>query len=105
MEPRLFSWEAKGRKAYDGQTLQKMFVGHVRFAADGVAEFATGWNDAAGSKEGFSALLRPALLRNRGWFDAYATSSASEPYEIESCRCGGRPAAKPLPGKVSPIKR
>jgi hypothetical protein len=83
-----------------------MFVGHVRFAADGAAEFATGWNEAGASKESVSALRRPVLLMNRGWFDAYATSSASEPYEIESCRCGGRPASGKLPFRsASPIKR
>lgn len=74
-----------------------MFVGHVRFAADGTPEFAKGWNEAGESKESVSVLLRPVHLRNRGWFDAYATSSASEPYEIESCRCGGRPG----PGRLS----
>jgi hypothetical protein len=83
-----------------------MFVGHVRFAADGVAEFATGWNDAGAPKESVSALSRPALLKSRGWFDAYATSSATEPYEIESCRCGGRPAAGKFSlGSTSPLKR
>ena len=37
-----------------------MFVGHVRFAADGAAEFATGWNEAGAPKETISALSRPA---------------------------------------------
>jgi hypothetical protein len=85
-----------------------MFVGHVRFAADGAAEFATGWNDAGAPKASVSALARPALLRNRGWFDAYATSSVSEPFEIESCRCGSRPASassRPFFGGTSPLKR
>ncbi len=87
-------------------SVQKMFVGHVRFAADGAAEFATGWNEAGAPKDTISALSRPILLSHRGWFDAYATSNASEPFEIESCRCGGRPA---LGGRLSlgtsPLKR
>jgi hypothetical protein len=77
-----------------GSAVQKMFVGHVRFGADGVAEFATGWNDAYASQAGAFALLRPPVLQNRGWFDAYATSSESEPFSIELCRCGGRPALR-----------
>ncbi len=80
---------AERRPAYDPLAVQKMFVGHVRFGADGLAEFATGWDEAYASKADAFALLRPAIL-NRGWFDAYATSSESEPYAIESCRCGGR---------------
>ena len=67
-----------------------MFVGHVRFGADGVAEFATGWKEAEAPKALVSDLARSALQMNRGWFDAYATSSASEPFTIESCHCGGR---------------
>jgi hypothetical protein len=67
-----------------------MFVGHVRFGADGVAEFAKGWNDADAPRAAVSELQRPAHLQNRGWFDAYATSSSSEPFSIESCHCGGR---------------
>jgi hypothetical protein len=83
-----------------------MFVGHVRFGADGVAEFATGWNDAGAPKETIAALSRPALLQNRGWFDAYATSSASEPFEILSCRCGGRASlANRNSLGTSPLKR
>ncbi len=70
--------------------MQKMFVGHVRFGADGVAEFAKGWNDADAPKDAVSGLPRPALQRNRGWFDAYATSSTSEPFAIVSCHCGSR---------------
>jgi hypothetical protein len=71
-----------------------MFVGHVRFGADGVAEFATGWNETGAPKALVSALERSALQMNRGWFDAYATSSASEPFTLESCHCGGRVPAK-----------
>ena len=70
--------------------MQKMFVGHVRFGADGVAEFAKGWNDADASREAVSELQRSLPQPNRGWFDAYATSSSSEPFEIESCHCGAR---------------
>jgi hypothetical protein len=81
---------------YDRRTLQKMFVGHVRFGADGIAEFAKGWNEVDAPRATVSALPRPPLLRNRGWFDAYATSSASEPFEIVSCRCGGKPPARGL---------
>jgi hypothetical protein len=91
---------------YHLSQVQKMFVGHVRFGADGAAEFATGWNEAGAPKETISALSRPVLLRNRGWFDAYATSNASEPFEIVSCRCGGRPAfGSKLSLGTSPLKR
>lgn len=75
--------------------MQKMFVGHMRFGADGVAEFAKGWNDADAPKDLVSGLERPALLKNRGWFDAYATSDTSEPFAIESCQCGSRLLPKP----------
>ena len=71
-------------------SMQKMFVGHVRFGADGVAEFAKGWNDTDAPRAAVSELPRPAGQQNRGWFDAYATSSASEPFAIESCHCGSR---------------
>ena len=70
--------------------MQKVFVGHVRFAADGVPEFATGWNDEEAPKARISAVTRPDLLTYRGWFDAYSTSSPSEPYSIESCTCGAK---------------
>lgn len=75
--------------------MQKMFVGHVRFGADGAAEFAKGWNETDAPKAAVSELHRPTLMRNRGWFDAYATSSASEPFAIESCRCGSRNPPRP----------
>ena len=71
-------------------SVQKMFVGHVRLAADGVPEFATGWNEAQAPKTGISAGTHPGLATSRGWFDAYSTSSRSEPFEIESCRCGAK---------------
>lgn len=73
--------------------VQKMFVGHVRFAADGAPEFATGWNEAQAPRKKISAGTRPDLVTSRGWFDAYSTSSRAEPFSIESCRCG----AKKLP--------
>jgi hypothetical protein len=67
-----------------------MFVGHVRFAADGVPEFATGWNEAQAPRAGIPAETRPDVLASRGWFDAYSTSSRAEPFAIESCRCGAK---------------
>ena len=90
-----------------GVVVEKMFVGHVRFAADGAPEFAKGWDDAQAPKVNVSA-TRPDLLTSRGWFDAYSTSSPSEPLTIESCRCGakktppGLPAAKPAFVKRTP---
>ena len=36
-----------------------MFVGHVRFAADGVPEFATGWNETEVPKTRVSAEIAP----------------------------------------------
>lgn len=70
--------------------MEKMFVGHVRFAADGVPEFATGWNESQVPKTRIAAVTSPALLTYRGWFDAYSTSSRSEPFAIETCRCGAK---------------
>lgn len=82
--------------------MQKLFVGHVRFGADGVPEFATGWNETEAPKTRISASTCPGLLTYRGWFDAYSTSNRSEPFSIEACRCGAkkpispfRPAPKP----------
>jgi hypothetical protein len=72
------------------QPVQKMFVGHVRFAADGVPEFANGWNETQAPKAGVSARAHPGALISRGWFDAYSTSSRSAPFAIESCRCGAK---------------
>jgi len=87
-----------------------MFVGHVRFAADGAPEFATGWNETQAPKTRISAEDRPALLTSRGWFDAFSTSSRAEPFQIESCTCGARkpmsvfrPAHKPPPRPGSPV--
>lgn len=91
-----------------GAHVQKMFVGHVRFAADGAPEFATGWNDEQAPRVNVTASARPDLLTSRGWFDAYSTSSPSEPLTVESCRCGakkpapGLPAAKPAFAKRAP---
>jgi hypothetical protein len=72
------------------ELVQKVFVGHVRFAADGVPEFATGWDEAQAPKTRISADNRPGLVTSRGWFDAYSTSSPSEPFAIESCTCGAK---------------
>jgi hypothetical protein len=70
--------------------VQKLFVGHVRFASDGAPEFATGWNEEEAPKAQISADSRPGLAVSRGWFDAYSTSSRSEPFAIETCRCGAK---------------
>ncbi len=70
--------------------MQKMFVGHMRFGADGVAEFAKGWNETNAPRDLVSGLERPTLMKNRGWLDAFATSNTSEPFAIESCQCGRR---------------
>ena len=72
------------------EDLQKVFVGHVRFAADGAPEFATGWNETEAPKTRITADAKPALLTSRGWFDAYTTSSRSEPFAIETCTCGAK---------------
>jgi len=92
------------------ELVQKMFVGHVRFAADGAPEFATGWNETQAPKTRITAEDRPALLTSRGWFDAYSTSSRAEPFTIETCTCGAkkassvfRPAHKPPPRPGSPV--
>ena len=74
--------------------VEKLFVGHVRFAADGVPEFATGWNESQAPRDRISAGSRADLLSSRGWFDAYSTSSPSEPFAIESCRCGAKKPPK-----------
>ena len=68
--------------------MEKVFVGHVRFGADGAVEFAKGWDETQTPKTEISAQLRPELLATRGWFDAYTTSSRAEPISMESCRCG-----------------
>ncbi len=74
------------------EQVQKMFVGHVRFAADGAPEFAKGWDDAQAPRTNITASERPDLLTSRGWFDAFSTSSRSAPFSIESCRCGAKKA-------------
>ncbi|HTR03196.1 MAG TPA: hypothetical protein VMN82_08375 [Thermoanaerobaculia bacterium] len=86
--------------------MQKLFVGHVRFAADGLPEFATGWNETEAPKKRITAEDRPALLTSRGWFDAYSTSSRTEPFAIETCRCGARKQTSPFrPAPKPPSKR
>jgi hypothetical protein len=67
--------------------VEKVFVGHVRFGADGAVEFAKGWDETQAPKTEISAHSRPELMVSRGWFDAY-TSSGVEPISMESCRCG-----------------
>jgi hypothetical protein len=86
---------------YDEQTVQKLFVGHVRFAADGTPEFATGWNDVDAPKARVLDASLPSWSASRWWFDAYATSSRVTPFAIEPCRCGARPSLTALgrPGK------
>jgi len=70
--------------------VQKRFVGHVRFDSGGAPEFATGWNEAEAPRAISAAHARAGQLR-RGWFDAFATSNASEPLAIEACGCGVKP--------------
>src|SRR6516164_8426344 len=76
--PRLFSFGA-----YHERTVHKLFVGHVRFAADGAPEFATGWNDVDAPKSRISVASHPSLRASRWWFDAYATSNRAIPFAIE----------------------
>jgi hypothetical protein len=80
--------------AYDGCIVDKVFVGHVRFAADGSPEFATGWNDVDAPKTRVANASNPSWRASRWWFDAYATSSRTDPFEIVPCRCG---AKAPMP--------
>jgi len=79
---------------YDGVTVHKLFVGHVRFTADGAPEFATGWNDVDAPKARVSNASDPSWRASRWWFDAYATSNRTAPFEMEPCRCG---AKRPMP--------
>ena len=86
---------------YDDRTVHKLFVGHVRFAADGVPEFATGWNDVDAPKARLLDASLPSCRASRWWFDAYATSSRATPFAIEPCRCGTKPS---LPGLGRPVR-
>ena len=87
--------------AYHGETVHKLFVGHVRFAADGAPEFATGWNEVDAPRARVSDASQPSWRSSRCWFDAYATSSRTVPFEIEPCRCG---AKRPLPALGRAVK-
>ena len=80
----------------DESVAARVFVGHVRYAVDGVPEFATGWNELDAPKDRISAVSEPGLHASRGWFDAYATPNQSEPFAIERCRCGM---------KIPPVKK
>ena len=87
--------------AYDVRTVNKLFVGHVRFASDGAPEFATGWNEVDAPKAGVSSASDPSWRASRWWFDAYASSDRATPLAIEPCQCG----AKRLPaGLGRPVK-
>jgi hypothetical protein len=81
--------------------VHKLFVGHVRFAADGAPEFATGWNDVDAPKERVLEAPLPSWRASRWWFDAYATSQPDGPLAIEPCQCG---AKRPLPALGRPVK-
>ena len=89
--------------AYDGETVNKLFVGHVRFAADGAPEFATGWNDVDAPRGRITSAPHPSLRASRWWFDAYSTPSRTEPVAIEPCRCGARRPLPPLGRAVKPF--
>ena len=81
--------------------MHKLFVGHVRFAADGVPEFATGWKETEAPKARLSSSPNPSWRASRSWFDAYASSNRATPLAIEPCQCG----AKRLPaGLGRPVK-
>ncbi len=90
---------------YDVETVHKTFVGHVRFASDGAAEFATGWNDVDAPKASVADAALPSWRTSRGWFDAYATSSPDTPFAIEPCRCGAKAAVSALGRATKPFSR
>ena len=90
---------------YDVGTVNKSFVGHVRFATDGAAEFATGWNDLDAPKERVVDAPLPSWLASRGWFDAYATSSLETPFSLEPCRCGAKAPLPALGRATKPFSR
>jgi len=81
--------------------VNKLFVGHVRFAANGMPEFAKGWKDVEAPRAEISGAAHPSWRASRWWFDAYATSSRATPFEIEPCRCG---AKRPLPALGRAVK-
>jgi len=85
--------------------VHKLFVGHIRFAADGAPEFATGWNDVDAPKAQISGASNPSWRASRWWFDAYATSSGTAPVEIEPCQCGAKRPPPPLGRAVKPFSK
>lgn len=85
--------------------MHKLFVGHVRFAADGAPEFATGWNDIDAPRGRISGASQPSWCASRRWFDAYATSSRSDPFAIEPCQCGAKRPLPPLGRAVKPFTK
>jgi hypothetical protein len=104
--PRLFIFPASVTEnlsavSYAGQIVNKLFVGHIRFAADGAPEFATGWNDVDAPKERLLDASLPSFRASRWWFDAFATSDQAAPFTIEPCRCGTKTS---LPGLGRPVK-
>ena len=94
------SHEPRPFRAYDVEHVNKLFVGHVRFAADGVPEFATGWNETEAPKTRVSSDAHPSWRASRWWFDAY-TSNEAGPLAIEPCQCG---AKRLTPGLGRPVK-
>ena len=90
---------------YDVGTVHKLFVGHVRFAADGVPEFATGWNEVEAPKARVLDAALASWRASRWWFDAYSTSSRETPISIEPCRCGAKAPLPPLGRAVKPFSK
>ena len=91
--------------AYDVENVNKLFVGHVRFAADGVPEFATGWNEVDAPKADVSSALHPSWRASRWWFDAYTSSNESTPLAIEPCQCGAKRLVQGLGRPVKPFSK
>ena len=108
--PRLFFfWSgepaARPLRAYDVDNVNKQFVGHVRFTADGVPEFATGWNEAEAPKAGISSTSHPSWRPSRWWFDAFASSNPATPVAIAPCQCGSRRMPQGLGRPVKPFSK
>ena len=61
-------------------------AGHVRFDANGTAEFATGWDENILPKAAVST--GPVRLGHRGWLHVYATPDGEEAFRIIDCTCG-----------------
>jgi hypothetical protein len=108
--PRLFFLDPASHvpgppRAYDVESVHKLFVGHVRFAADGVPEFAKGWNEVEAPKGRISSASHPSLRASRSWFDAYASPNETTPLAIEPCRCGAKRLAQGLGRPVKPFSK